>query len=184
MIHLIRNKGSKESQRGQSIAEVMVSLPFMIAIIVGLVEMGLVFASFVAEVNAAREGAIFASMYPNLANSTCGSIPYPDCTGDYATDSAHWADYHDRVSNEISWAVADALRAGQMINNDTLIIDRPILGPASASCPIGNELGCPITVTVHFRIHTLTSDIQVPYFGRFGLPDYYQINYSFGMPIR
>lgn len=187
MLHLKR--GKRTSERGQSIAEVMISLPFMFAIVVGLIEMGIVFAAYLSQVNAAREGAIFATMYPQLADTSCGSIPYPDCTGSidtntYAGTTDYWDEYYNRVSNELFLNIGEPLRRSQLLSEDTLTVDRPMLGPVTSDCPTGYEIACPITITVHFRLHTLTSGAQVPYFGRFGLPNYYQIDYSFGMPIR
>lgn len=165
----------KQMQRGQSIVEVAVALPFLIAIVIGLIEMGIVFASYLSLVNATREGAIYASMHPELtdANQT-------------PTSSSTWHEYYDRVANEIVVVIGEPLRAGQLLNQDALTVDRPVLGPPDAAhgCPTALEAGCPITVTVYFQIQTLTSDISLPYFERFGLPNYYRMSYSMGIPIR
>ncbi len=197
MIHLIRNKRTKRNQRGQSIAEVMVSLPFMLLVVVGLVEMGIVFASYLSLVNAAREGAIFASMCPKIQDPSNDSSTL--CTNGGSTTNIQ--EYQNRVALDMTYAVGSALITGQLQNatpdcnddpsvfwgyHECLQVDRPVIGPPAASvdCPIGNEVGCPITVTVHYRIHTFTSGISLPYLGRLGLPDYYPINYSMAIPIR
>jgi hypothetical protein len=155
--------------------ELAVTLPFLIAIVIGLIEMGIAFASYLSLVNATREGAIYASMHPELVDAT--QTP---------TSSTTWEEYVNRVANEVLVVVGERLKAGQLLTQDILTVDRPVIGPPDAihGCPTGMEVGCPITVTTHFQIHTLTSDISLPYFGRFGLPSYYQINYSMGMPIR
>ncbi len=206
--------------------EVSVALPFLLLIVIGIIELGIVFASYVALVNAAREGAVFASMYPNLAQSSCGSTPNPTCVGAkdnqaYGTGSTIWDEYFKRINDEIVVVVGDPLRAGQLLDQDTLTVERPIVSSnctsctcptPPCSCPSGKEIGCPITVTVHYRIHTLTSDMSLPvprvksdvppaatwtqwFFNilgnvdwstgwRMGLPNYYQLDYSMGMPIR
>jgi hypothetical protein len=189
---MIRNKPMRLSpnsltnrnpERGQSIAEISVALPFLLLIVFALVEMGILFASYLSEVNAAREGAIFASKYAALIDSTCGSSPNPTCVGSgdnntYSGSQSIWEEYQTRISNDLFVAIGEQLKQGQLVDQDTLTVYRPI---ANATC--GTAIGCPVTVTVSYRIHTFTSDISMPYFGRFGLPNYYQITYTVGMPI-
>jgi hypothetical protein len=205
------------SHSGQSMLEVAVALPFLLLIIIALIEMGIVFASYLSLVNAAREGAVFASMYPTLADLTCGSTPNPGCVGPkdsqaFGSGTTLWDEYVKRVNDEIVVVIGEPLKAGQLLDQDILTVQRPILGPTSTSCPTRSEAGCPITITVHYRLHTFTSDISLPaprvrstvppgatftdwvfnVLGnvdwstgwRMGLPNYYQIDYSFGMPIR
>jgi hypothetical protein len=190
---------------GQSIVEVAVALPFLILIVVGLVEMGILLASYLSLVNAAREGAIFASMHPELVDTaTCqpdntpNAYPLPEgtpgyCTGIHdddpfggtTTSTTVWSEYYNRVSNEVFVVLGETLKSGGLLDQDYLTVDRPIpSAPVQPYCPTGLEAGCAITVTVHYRLHTLTSDISMPAFGRFGLPNTYQINYSVAVPIR
>lgn len=178
--------------------EVAIALPFLIVIVIALVDMGIVFASYLSSVNATREGAIFASEYSRLVDSTCGSTPNPTCVGANdnipfgstgATSSTIWSEYTNRVANDVFVPLGETLRRNGLLDQDILTIDRPVIGSSPIPpCPQGSttalDAGCPITVTVHFRLHTLTSDISLPSFGRFGLPNYYQINYSMGIPIR
>lgn len=205
------------SHSGQSMLEVAVALPFLLLIVIGIIEFGIVFASYVSLVNAAREGAVFASMYPALADTTCGATPNPTCTGPnddqaFGTGTTIWDEYVKRVNDEVVVVVGEPLKAGQLLDQDILTVQRPTLGPTTSSCPTRKEAGCPITVTVHYRLHTLTSDMSLPaprvksnvppaatwtqwFFNiignvdwstgwRMGLPNYYEIVYSFGMPIR
>ena len=85
----IRCTNSRAERRigmsGQSVVEIAFSLPFLLVIVLIVIEMGIVFSTYLAVVNAAREGAVFASMYPKLVDATCGSTPQPDCVG--ASDS-------------------------------------------------------------------------------------------------
>jgi Flp pilus assembly protein TadG len=183
---------SDQKIRGQSMVELSIALPFLILIVLALVEMGIVFASYLSLVNATREGAIFASMHPELINSTCGATPYPTCAANATNDNSPfgstgttsttvWSEYNNRVSNEVFVVLGETLERGGLLNQDNLTVYRPV---ASSGCtqPIG--AGCQITVTVNYQIRTLTSGISLPAFGRFGLPSSYQINYNMAIPIR
>ena len=229
------------SHSGQSMLEVAVALPFLLLIVIALIEMGIVFASYVALVNAAREGAIFAAMCPVIADSSkdTDSNLGSSCT----PPIQNIQEYQTRVKNEIVTVLGGRLVAGQIQIEDStcnsgdpfwgyvdcLQVDRPVLSsncqscvcppPGCSSCPTGKETGCPITVTVHYRLYTFTSGMSLPVprvkssvpampaFGapssqwtnwffsimgsvdwstgwRMGLPNYYQLDYSVGMPIR
>ena len=209
----IRSKHKKNS--GQSVVEVALFLPLLIAIVIVIIDFGIVFASYLSLVNATREGAIYAAMYPQLAItniSQCttqtgsptvsspatvnlsysgSSCVTPQDSQGYGggagvTNTVHiWDEYTNRIQNDVFTVIGEQLEASQLADTDQLYIDRPILAPATDStCPLSKNSGCPITVTVHYRIHTFTSDMSLPGYGRFGLPNYYQINYSVGMPIR
>ena len=177
-----------------------IALPFLIAIILLLIEMGILFASFVSLVNATREGAMFASTYPQLADQTCGTTsPPPDdtpgCNGTHDSDpylgSVHyWDEYRRRINDEIVVTVGEPLRGTGVVDVDTLTVDRPVVDwsckpdPNRPSYVDPFGAGCPITVTVHYKLHTFTSDMSLPGFGRFGLPNYYQLDYTLTMPNR
>ena len=177
---------------GQSMVELSIALPFLILIVLALVEIGIVFASYLSLVNATREGAIFASMHPELINSTCGATPYPTCTANAANDNSSfgssgttsttvWSEYNNRVANEVFVVIGETLERGGLLTTDNFTVYRPV---AQSSCtqPIGP--GCMITITVNYQLQTLTSGISFPAFGRFGLPSTYRINYSMVIPVR
>jgi Flp pilus assembly protein TadG len=184
--------------------EIAVALPLLIMIILGLIEIGIIFASYVSLVNATREGAIFASMHPEIIGSSCGSTPnaypLPEGTAGYCTvtpgddnmldytygatatvTTTVWSEYYNRVSNEVFVVSGETLRRAQLLTQDTLTLQRPVPDP-SCSSPIGT--GCMITVTVLYNLHTLTSDVSLPFFGRLGLPSYYRIKYNMVVPVR
>ena len=187
-MNCIRRTNTRAERRigmsGQSVVEIAFSLPFLLVIVLMVIEMGIVFSTYLAVVNAAREGAVFASMYPKLVDATCGSTPQPDCVG--ASDSlpmngitgtqAIWREYSDRVTNEAYVAVGERLQAQQLIRTGIFRIERPIES--------GANVGDSITVTVHYTITSLSSGMSFPIFGRMGLPNSYHIHYDFAMPIR
>ncbi len=188
------------AQKGQSMVEMAILLPIIIMLVLALVEVGIVFANYIALVNAAHEGAAFASMYPELGDRTCGSLGNPStnlngvgCIGAFdseiygggSNNITIWNEYYDRVQSDVHTVVGEQLRAGGLLNQDILAVDRPVQDPATKSgCSLGTEQLCTITVTVHYRLHTFTSEVSMPGVGRFGLPNYYQLNYTFSMAIR
>lgn len=172
-----QNPCLKPDKSGQSVVEVALTLPFLLVIIIGLVEMGILFSTYIALVNGAREGTIYASIHPELADS--GLTP---------TTSSIWIEFQERVNNEVNVAVGERLREGQLIDRQTLTVDRPVLGPAvntgGLDCTPPSNIGCPITVTVKYQLHTFLNDVNVPTFGRLGLPSAYTLTYGMAIPIR
>lgn len=162
----------RNAEEGQSLVEFAVGLPFVLLVIIVLVEMGLVFVTYISMINAAREGAIFASMHPELINSANDNdILSPGTT-------TIWQEYQDRVRNEVYVVTTQQLRSSRLLTQDDIDVARPFVdGGASAA-------GDPITVTVTYSLTTFTSGISLPFFDRFGLPNQYRLVYSFGMPIR
>jgi hypothetical protein len=183
------SKPKYQSHRGQSMVEMALTLPLLIMIVIAFIEMGILFASYIALVNSAREGAFFASTCPELTDSSKDSST--NCTNDPGTTNIER--YRTRVDGDIIEAIANQLfdtaiqlqdsgcndstpNNGVTKYKDCLKLDRPISGPSL--------VGTNITVTVHYRVHTFTSDMSLPSVGRFGLPNYYLIEYSMGVPIR
>jgi len=169
--------------------EITLTLPLLLMLVLALIEMGIVFASYMSLVNAAREGAFFASTCPDLLDDTKDAST--SCTSDINKTNLEM--YRDRVNGEIVEAVANQLVGGGLQEIDSgctdpdpsggvgaylncLRVDRPISGVG----PTGTN----ITVTVHYRVHTFSSDVSLPGVGRFGLPNYYQMDYSIGVPLR
>ncbi|MBI5879825.1 MAG: pilus assembly protein [Chloroflexi bacterium] len=171
-----------DEQRGQSIVEVAFSLPFILLILLMIIEMGIVFSTYLGVVNAAREGAVFASMYPQLADASCASQPQPNCTGtndgsSYGGNSVTlWEEYFNRVANESFVAVGEPMRAQQLIKSQTFLVERPIAPSAT--------IGSGITVTVHYTLSSFSSGMSFPFFDRLGLPSVYHVHYAVAMPIR
>ena len=176
-----------QKPKAQSIVEFAFSLPFMLVIVLGILELGVVFTTYVAVVNATHEGAVFASMYPQLADASCGHVPQTSlggCTG--ANDSTAyggsgnggtlWSEYFNRISSEAFVQPGQVLVADGMITSGIFYPERPVAPTVSN----GNS----ISVTVHYTITTLTSGMSLPFFGRLGLPNAYHIQYTYSVPIR
>ena len=89
-----------QRQRGQSIVEFAFSLPFLLLIVLMVIEMGVVFSTYLAVVNGAREGAVFAAMYPQLADPACGRTPNSNCAG--ANDDMPYASASTSVANAVT----------------------------------------------------------------------------------
>ncbi len=65
-----RRKFSRRSRSGQSLAELALIMPLLLMIVLGVIDFGRLFGSYIALQNASREGARFASLY-----STTVTIP-------------------------------------------------------------------------------------------------------------
>jgi Flp pilus assembly protein TadG len=166
--------------------EVALTFPLLMILAIAFVEMGILFASYLSLVNAAREGAFFAAACEDLLNPSLDAST--SCTNSSQTNLYA---YRQRVADEVVNAVGYDLFNGGLQQQDStcngsitpnngvdefmecLKVDRPVTGPG----PTGTN----ITVTVHYRVHTFTSDISLPGVNRLGLPNYYTIDYSMGV---
>jgi Flp pilus assembly protein TadG len=176
------SRAQKKTERGQSVVEIAVGLPFLLIIVLAVLEFGIVFATYLAVVNAAHEGAVFASMYPQLADSGCGKTAQPGCTGAYdnqlldGSSQTLWTEYLSRVANETYIQPGQVLRSEGLITSGDFYLERPY-------SPVPTT-GNPISVTVHYTVSTLTSGMSLPLFGRLGLPNSYHIRYEYALPVR
>ncbi len=64
--HLRRPRYALGGEEGQSMLEMTVGVIFLLLVVLVLFEMAMLFYSYIAALNASREGAVFASLYPDL----------------------------------------------------------------------------------------------------------------------
>ncbi len=150
----------KRDERGQSLVEVAGVSVFLILLSLMIFETGVMFFSYVALLNASREGAIYASAHPELAD--------PAKTPE---DSQAYLIYTERI-------VKGEVRLGNLVDPARLTIHRPVLVDGTS------RFGDPIRVQVDYQLVTFTSTIRLPFFGRFGLPNYWPMSVATTMPIR
>ncbi len=160
-----KSKHRADNERGQSLAEMAVMTPFLLILIIAAFEFTQAFVAYIGLINAAREGAIYAALHPELSDYTDLS----NCSGDQTLCD----NYVNRVKDE---AVAVGLDV-----NPNLTVDPPVRKDSTQS---SKGLNCPITTTVTYNLTTFSSNISLPLVGRFGLPNAYTIRYSVQMPIR
>ena len=160
------SKKYKHASPGQNTVEMAVVLPFVLFLIIALFEMGQVFFGYIALVNAARDGSIFASLNPDLSTVCPNPIPQVGSSGFLGMDQM-CKDYVDHVSADVIAATLDSR---------SLTLGRP-----SAPSITINQ---PITVTLTYKLKTFTTSMSMPLFDRMGLPNEYTLNYSMAMPIR
>ncbi len=144
--------------------------PFMVFLILALFEMGQIFYAYIAMVSAARDGGIYASMNTVLSTECPSPLPQVGSSG-YAGMTEKCKIFADRVSGDLVAAFLDSY---------SLTIARPILGTETKNGITFNN----ITVTISYQLRTFSSDMAMPFFGRMGLPNFYQLVYSFGMQAR
>lgn len=157
-----RKHGGEE--QGQSLVEVAVIFPFLLLLLLGAVEIAQAFNAYIALINAAREGATWATLYPETVDCTAAQMD----ADDGSEFGGRCFEYSERVKAE---ALANNLDLRELM----------ILKP-SASKPF--YANCPITTTVAYSLTTFSSTMSMPLLGRMGLPNKYVIRYSLGMPIR
>lgn len=141
-------------ENGQSFVEVSVVSVLLILIVVIVFESGLVFSSYIALLNASREGAMYASSHPALVTADTASADYVTYEGIIKAD------------------------ARLRLYTDYLTVDRPELVNGTS------RFGDPILVRCNYEVHTFTSGIRLPFFERFGMPDYWPLSAWTIMPIR
>lgn len=149
---------TKKAEHGQGLTEMAILIPFLLILLLGAIEIAQAFVAYIGLVNAAREGAIYASLHPELSTE-------PDM---YDSACENCTTYVDRVKTEI---IAVGLDTDFMTT----------LAPPTAPT-IG--INCEIRVTVGYQLTTFSSGISLPLVGRFGLPPTYNLRYEFAMPIR
>ena len=64
--YLQRRRNSRRGEEGQSMLEMTVGVIFLLLIVLVLFEVAMLFYSYIAALNASREGAVFASLYPDV----------------------------------------------------------------------------------------------------------------------
>ena len=114
------------SERSQSMVEFALVAPLLLVLIMGIVDFGLGFGSYVQLKNAAREGARYA-----VVGNPAGSYP-ADCTGSMTTS----------VIGHVCIAV-----------NDLNLAD---LQSVSVQYPNGQASGNSVVVTAHYRYQLIT----------------------------
>jgi len=150
----------KRDERGQSLVEVAGVSVFLIILSLMVFETGVMFFSYVALLNASREGAVYASSRPELADS--GRTP---------EDGEAYLRYTEGI-------VKGEVRLGNLVDPTKLTIHRPVLVNGTSNP------GDPIKVQVDYQLITFTSTMRLPFVGRFGLPDYWPMSVATTMPIR
>jgi hypothetical protein len=63
---LQRIRNPLRGEEGQSMLEMTVGVIFLLLVVLVLFEMAMLFYSYIAALNASREGAVFASLYPDV----------------------------------------------------------------------------------------------------------------------
>ena len=83
-------------EEGQSLLEMSVGLIFLLGIVLLLFEAALLFQAYIALLSAAREGAVYASLYPTMSSGTPEYTEYENRTlaeataAGLLTDPAHF----------------------------------------------------------------------------------------------
>ena len=131
-------------EKGQSMLEMTVGLVFLVLIVLVLFEMAVLFYSYIALLNASREGAVYAATHPTIATMDPGD-----------------PDYETYETFEII-TTAEAVAAGLRTDPEFFEIRTPEI-------PYGIDPLDPIIVRVRYQLINPTQGIVLPFLGRMGL---------------
>ena len=136
---LVRSPLWRNREEGQSMLEMTFGMVFLVIIILVLFEMALLFYSYIALLNASREGAVYASIFPDIVD----------------TADPHYSEYKSIVT-------AEAQAAGLNIDSSVFEVFLP-------ETPEGIDPLDPVIVKVSYQIINPTPGIVLPMLGRMGL---------------
>lgn len=151
----------RKGQKGQSLVEVTIGISFLLIVLLVLFEFAQIFFAYLNVLSAARAGCLFASKNPAWLREV--QQPDYDPTGDEM-----YMKYRFRIMYEIQSAGMDERRLHIYLPE----MDEGV-GP-----------GKPVRVRVVYELSTFASTVRLPFFGRFGLPEQYNISAVVVMPIR
>jgi hypothetical protein len=134
--------------------EMTLGLVFLVLIVLILFEMALLFYSYIALLNASREGAVYASLFPNIVD----------------TADPHYSQYESIV-------IAEAQAAG--LNTEDTVFE--VFLPET---PEGLDPLDPVIVKVSYQVINPTQGIFLPLLGRMGLFQGAWMTARTEMPIR
>lgn len=149
-----RSRLWRDKEAGQSMLEMTFGLVFLVIIVLILFEMALLFYSYIAILNASREGAVYASLYPDIADTT----------------NPHYSEYEAIVT-------AEAQAAG--LNTEPSVFE--VFLPET---PQGTDPLDPVIVKVSYQVINPTQGIILPFLGRMGLFQGAWMTARTEMPIR
>lgn len=138
-----------DAEKGQSMLEMTVGLVFLVIIILVLFEMAVLFYSYIALLNASREGAVYAATHPALA-----LMEDPKDAED--------PQYSNYVTYE-NITTAEALAGGLRTDPEYFQIYQPQVLDETTD-PLD-----PIIVRVSYQLINPTQGIILPFLGRMGL---------------
>jgi Flp pilus assembly protein TadG len=133
-----------------------VGVVFLMGIVLILFEMAMLFYAYIAVLNASREGAVYASIHPEVTD----------------TGAASYARFEEITTTE-------ANAAGLITDTAHFEVLTPWIDPACGTDPL-----CPITVRVRYEIINPTQGIILPILGRMGLFQSAWMQAETEMPIR
>ena len=155
--HGLGDQGGVKGEEGQAMLEMTVCIIFLLLVVVALFEFAMVFYSYISLLNAAREGAVYASIYPDVAEGTI---------------SPHWTEFEETT-------LAEAEASGLITDGGIL----ELLTPIRQAPPCENDV-CTITAILNYDMMNETQGLFLPFMGRLGLFQTLVVQARVDMPIR
>lgn len=127
---------------GQSLVEVAIAMPMLLILLLGVLDVGRMYFTWLALQNAAAEAALYAAIDPNCIWPDDG----PRCT---THNNVYNRNAYDRAKLESSGPGQPGLIRWERIERDDVVVDFPLL-----------REGQPITITLYYDYDVLTPIIS------------------------
>lgn len=156
----------KASRRGQSMVELALALPLLIALVVGIAEFGLLFSTYVQVSNAAREGARAGSRYVYDFTGGANERALNDQMRGWGTGIGGYNWYGrtsvvNAVKQELSGLPAAGFNQGTYAAPVDLLITYPDTAGTFSSGPRWMD-HITVRVTYHYTMPLISSLVPVP----------------------
>ncbi|MDW8101722.1 MAG: hypothetical protein RMK30_02450 [Anaerolineae bacterium] len=151
----------RSKEGGQSLLEFTAGAAFLLLSLLVLFEFAIIFFAYLNVLSAARAGCLYASGRPDWLRRVQQPGYNPALDPDYQQ-------YYTRIYYEAQ---------GAGLDTRNLRIHLPEMDQ-------GVGAGKPVKVKVDYELSTFFSTVELPWFGRFGLPNRYRITAQVTMPIR
>lgn len=136
----------KKKEKGQSLAELAISLTFMLILLAGVVELGRAFFAYIAIRDAAQEGALYGSVCPGDTSGIIIRVQEASnlldlSSGDVTVTTTGSGEAGDGIKVAIVYRFPVAMPflgtiiGGQTINMSTSVTDTILAEGIAAACP-------------------------------------------------
>ena len=138
--HALVGQPARRRERGQGLVEFMLVVVFLSVLLMGVMDLGRAYFSYLALKDAAQEGTYYGSAYPQCVD--------PDGINN---DSPGCAD-----PNTIAYRLRHSTPRGSLVDMSDLAAQVTIDLPCGSASPCVMQAGQVLTVTVSYRYQLLT----------------------------
>lgn len=131
---------ARPGERGQGLVEFSLALVFLSVLLMGVLDLGRAYFSYLALKDAAQEGAYYGSAFPQCVDADGINNDSPDCS----------------EPNTIPFRVRHSTPRGSLVDMNDSAAQVSVDLPCGAASPCLMQAGQVLTVTVTYRYQMLT----------------------------